>query len=82
MEQAPFLSAYFFGGAMKIRYEMTVRNPGTGEYAAPDDLIVREAITDDVGHAVEAFNEFIRAVWGAGWEVVLTLTERPDESDD
>jgi len=38
---------------MKIRYEMTERNPGTASYDPPDDLLVREAMTAEIGHAWE-----------------------------
>ena len=65
---------------MKIRYEMTDRNPGTKEYESPDDLLIREASTGDIGHAVDMFNEFVRGVWGPGWGVMLM--EAADESDD
>ena len=65
---------------MKIRYEMTDRRPGTSIYDQPDDTVVVEAMTDEIGHAVHAFNKFIRSVWGPDWQIRLTVAA--DESND
>jgi hypothetical protein len=53
----------------KIRFEMQSWNAGTDKYDPPDDLIVCETVDTGVESALDLFNDFLRAIYGVGWEV-------------
>ena len=59
---------------MTFKYEMTDRDASTGEYDPPDRRAVQEVRTVSVTDAVEAFNDFITGIYGAGWRVELVET--------
>lgn len=63
---------------MKIRYQYTHRRLGRSEYDAPDDTVMRETTDPDVSEAVEAFNQFLAAVYGTKWQVEI----KEDTDDD
>ena len=64
---------------MLIRYEMIERHAGASQFDPPLETLIRTTETDFVGDAVDAFNDFLRGVFGNDYAVELVST--PDDEE-